>query len=145
MKYWSTEHKPPEKNLQGSKPKVKSKNLAKAKVSVETKKAVRKKPQSGLKTDTNGVKKSSETKKLSILKNKWLYVGLILAVFVLCASTVGLILGVENAKSDPDVKIENLNNITVVQKGGAKKKKPGPKKIIKNGKEYFVMSKKQVC
>ena len=54
---------------------------------------------------------------------------------------------VPQIESEPaQVKIENtINNITVnVNRGGTKPNKSGPKKIIKNGKEFFVMTKQQV-
>ena len=77
--------------------------------------------------------------KNSVLKNKWLYVGLLLGVIVLCVSTIGLVFGLHSAKSSEkpsNVNIETVSNIT-------EKNRPSPKKVIKNGKEYFVMSKKQ--
>ena len=127
MKLLLRDKNAPENKLKGSKQKFKTKTQPRTRASAEAK------------TVTDEVKNSPETRKNSVLKNKWLYVGLLLGVIVLCVSTIGLVFGLHSAKSSEktsNVNIEMVSNIT-------EKNRPSPKKVIKNGKEYFVMSKKQ--
>ena len=127
MKLLLRDKSAPENKLKGSKQKFKAKTQPRTRASAEAK------------TVTDEVKNSPETRKNSVLKYKWLYVGLLLGVIVLCVSTIGLVFGLHSAKSSEkpsNVNIETVSNIT-------EKNRPSPKKVIKNGKEYFVMSKKQ--
>ena len=140
MKLWLRDKKAPEKNLQGSKPKLKTKAQARTRASSVTKKPDEKRVSTEPNIVTDGVKVSPKTTKSSFL-NKCCIIGLLLGVTFICVSTIGLVFGLHLAKSSEkpsDVNIETVSNIT-------EKNTPSPKKVIKNGKEYFVMSKKQAC
>ena len=139
MKLLLREKNAPENKLKGSKQKLKTRTQPRTRALSVTKKPIEKRVSAEAKTVTDEVKNSSETRQNSVLKNKWLYVCLLLGVIVLCVSTLGLVFGLHSAKSNQKpsvVNIETVSNIT-------EKNRPSPKKVIKNGKEYFVMSKKQ--
>ena len=108
----------------------------KARKSAETKRPIKEKKT----TDTN---KSDKYK-------KWLWLSISLAIIVIAViiSVITIVLFQrKHADSIPEkLKIENTINKTTmnVTNEETKNTTQGPKKIVKNGKEYFVMTKEQV-
>ena len=81
-----------------------------------------------------------------------MYIGFILGGFVLCASAITVPIVLSLNKTSDEIKNVNITTINV-NKGvknrefgvrGSTSHRPAFKKITKNGKEYFVMTKKQV-
>ena len=107
-----------------------------ARKSAETKRPIKEK----MTTDTN---KSDKYK-------KWLWLSISLAIIVIAViiSVITIVLFQrKHAESVPEqLKIENTINKTTlnVTNEETKNTTQGPKKIVKNGKEYFVMTKEQV-
>ena len=132
----------PKKTSKDPKPKVKAKTPNKAENSSEKKKPIEKKEPKENETNSN-VENLEKTKKFSKANKKCLFIALLLGAVVLCASIIGIVFSLKPDETPPDVKIETVNNITVnIKKGGPAGDRPAYKKIIKNGKEYFVMTKK---
>ena len=94
-------------------------------------------------------KKTTDTNKSDKYK-KWLWLSISLAIIVIAViiSVITIVLFQrKHAESTPEqLKIENPINKTAlnVSNGLTKNNTQGPKKIVKNGKEYFVMTKEQV-
>ena len=134
----------PKKSSKDPKPKVKAKTPNKAENSSETKKPIEKKVPKENETNSD-VEHLEKTKKSFKANKNCLYIALLLGVVVLCACIIGIVFSLRPDETPPDVKIKKVNNITVnIKKGGPAGDRPAYKKIIKNGKEYFVMTKKQV-